>query len=121
MQTFHIESRGWDDIGYNFLVGGDGAVYVGRGWNDQGAHTRGHNRNSICIAFIGTFNKIAPPERQIRAAQKLIEEGVKLKKLIPEYQLYGQRQLIPSESPGMMLYEIIQKWDHWTWNFDLKL
>lgn len=29
IQTFHIESRGWDDIGYNFLVGGDGAIYVG--------------------------------------------------------------------------------------------
>lgn len=24
-----MESSGWDDIGYNFLVGGDGAIYVG--------------------------------------------------------------------------------------------
>lgn len=29
IQTFHIESRGWTDIGYNFLVGENGAIYVG--------------------------------------------------------------------------------------------
>lgn len=41
MQTFHMESKGWDDIGYNFMIGGDGAVYEGRGWDSQGAHTKG--------------------------------------------------------------------------------
>lgn len=41
MQTYHIESKSWDDIGYNFLVGGDGSVYEGRGWDKQGAHTKG--------------------------------------------------------------------------------
>lgn len=114
IQTFHIESRGWDDIGYNFLVGGDGNVYVGRGWDIQGAHTKGYNVNSICIAFIGTFNKIEPPKAQLYAAQKMIEEGVKLNKLTSDYSLYGHRQLIPSESPGLALYDIIKKWDHWT-------
>jgi len=45
MQTFHMESRLWDDIGYNFLIGGDGAIYEGRGWDKQGAHTIGnHNK-----------------------------------------------------------------------------
>lgn len=42
IQTFHMESRNWDDIAYNFLVGGDGAVYEGRGWHKQGAHTKGN-------------------------------------------------------------------------------
>lgn len=114
IQTFHMESRRWDDIGYNFLVGGDGAVYVGRGWDIQGAHTKGYNVKSICIAFIGTFNKIVPPERQLYAARKLMEEGVKLGKLTPDYKLFGHRQLISSESPGSALYDIIKKWDHWT-------
>lgn len=41
MQSYHMESRSWDDIAYNFLVGGDGAVYEGRGWDKQGAHTKG--------------------------------------------------------------------------------
>ena len=46
MQTFHMESKGWDDIGYNFMIGGDGAVYEGRGWDSQGAHTKGILYNS---------------------------------------------------------------------------
>lgn len=29
IQTFHMESRGFNDIAYNYLVGGDGAIYVG--------------------------------------------------------------------------------------------
>jgi N-acetylmuramoyl-L-alanine amidase len=41
IQTFHIESRQWSDIGYNFLLGGDGNVYDGRGWDQEGAHTKG--------------------------------------------------------------------------------
>lgn len=114
IQQFHIESNGWDDIGYNFLVGGDGAVYEGRGWDKEGAHTRGYNKRSICIAFIGTFNKVIPTQRQIKAAQLLIEQGIKDNKLDPNYKLHGHRQLIPSESPGLALYEIIKKWPHWS-------
>ncbi len=109
-----MEARGWDDIGYNFLVGGDGSVYEGRGWDKEGVHTRGFNKRSICIAFIGTFSKIVPPQRQIIAAQSLIEQGVQMKKLKQDYQLYGHRQLTPTESPGSALYEMIKTWPHWT-------
>ena len=38
---------GWSDIGYSFLVGGDGKVYEGRGWNHVGAHTSGYNSEGI--------------------------------------------------------------------------
>lgn len=109
-----MESRQWDDIAYNFLVGGDGAVYEGRGWDKEGAHTKGYNKRSICIAFIGTFNKILPPLRQLSATKMLIEQGIKENKLHPNYKLFGHRQLIPSESPGKALFEIIKKWPHWS-------
>ena len=67
---------GWDDIGYNFLVGGDGRVYVGRGWTRLGAHNRGYNSQSIGIAFLGTFNTETPSERMASAAHSLIQSGV---------------------------------------------
>jgi len=51
---------GWDDIGYNFLVGGDGNVYEGRGWDNQGAHVKGQNRASYGGAFIGDFTNELP-------------------------------------------------------------
>jgi peptidoglycan recognition protein LC len=113
MQTYHMESKSWDDIGYNFLVGGDGDVYEGRGWDKQGAHTKGYNSGSIGIAYIGTFNKKLPSERQLSAGYLIMKEGVILGKLTPDYKIYAHRQLIASESPGAAFYEIIKTWNHW--------
>lgn len=95
-------------------VGGDGCVYEGRGWDSQGAHTKGYNVKTIGLGFIGTFNKYVPPQRQLNAALNILKEGVKLKKLDPNYRLYGHRQLMPTESPGAALYEIIKTWPHWS-------
>ena len=89
-------------------------MYAGRGWNKEGAHTKGFNTKSICIAFIGKFNTVVPPKRQLRAAEKLIVEGIRLKKLDPNYRLFGQRQLVPTKSPGAALHLIIMKWPHWS-------
>ncbi|XP_037718247.1 peptidoglycan-recognition protein LC isoform X4 [Drosophila subpulchrella] len=114
VQSFHMDSWGWDHIGYNFLVGGDGRVYEGRGWEYVGAHTKGYNTGTIAISFIGTFTKQRPNERQLKACQLLLEEGVRLKKLTPKYRLYGHRQLSATESPGEELYKIIQTWPHWS-------
>ncbi|XP_055910910.1 peptidoglycan-recognition protein LC-like [Eupeodes corollae] len=114
IQNFHMDSRNYGDIGYNFLVGGDGAVYEGRGWDKQGAHTLGFNVDSICIAFIGTFVKLTPTEGQLNAAKLIIAEGVRLKKLVDDYRLYGARQFVGTESPGNALFEIIKKWPHWS-------
>lgn len=109
---FHIESRGWDDIGYNFLVAGDGSAYFGRGWDYIGAHTLGYNKYSIGIAFIGTFNNEVPPKKQLDACQKLIKLGVKLGKLSKDYKLFAHRQLSSTLSPGDKLYEILKTWPH---------
>ncbi|XP_017085286.1 peptidoglycan-recognition protein LC isoform X3 [Drosophila eugracilis] len=114
IQNFHMDSWSWDHIGYNFLVGGDGRIYEGRGWDYVGAHTKGYNKGAIGISFIGTFTLRKPNERQLKACQMLIEEGVRLKKVTPNYQLYGHRQLSATESPGEELYKIIQKWPHWS-------
>ncbi|XP_044313558.1 peptidoglycan-recognition protein LC isoform X4 [Drosophila rhopaloa] len=114
VQSFHMDSWDWDHVGYNFLVGGDGRVYEGRGWNYVGAHTKGYNKGTIGISFIGTFTRTRPNERQLKACQLLLDEGVRLKKLTSEYRLYGHRQLSATESPGEELYKIIQTWPHWS-------
>lgn len=102
----------WEQVGYNFMVGGDGRVYVGRGWDFIGAHTIKYNRSSIGIAFIGSFDKINATELQLRACQLLLAEGVRLKKLTPDYKIYGHRQLLATQSPGDKLYNIIKTWPH---------
>lgn len=54
-QNYHIDFNGWNDIGYNFLVGEDGNVYEGRGWEAVGAHAPTYNTRSIGICIIGDF------------------------------------------------------------------
>ncbi|KAF2898067.1 hypothetical protein ILUMI_08110 [Ignelater luminosus] len=114
IQSFHIDSRGWWDIGYNWLVGGDGYAYEGRGWTSQGANVYGYNENSIGIAFIGSFNQIMPPERQITAAKQLIKIGVEKGYIAKDYKLLAASQLQETRSPGLLLYEDMKKWPHWS-------
>lgn len=107
-----MESRNWSDIAYNFLVGGDGAAYEGRGWTKQGAHTFGYNYRSIGISFIGTFNTAEAPKRQIVAAKQLIEMGIKNKYIREDYKLIGAKQTQTTLSPGAKLFEEIKTWPH---------
>ncbi|XVU23648.1 N-acetylmuramoyl-L-alanine amidase [Actinoplanes sp. CA-054009] len=59
IQAYHVRSRGWDDIGYNFLVDKCGTIFEGRRGGVQmpvlGAHTMGFNTDASAIAAIGTY------------------------------------------------------------------
>ncbi|CAH0546714.1 unnamed protein product [Brassicogethes aeneus] len=114
IQDFHVQSRQWWDIAYNFLVGGDGSAYEGRGWTKEGSHQFGYNNHSIGIAFIGTFMKYKAPQIQIDACKKLIQQGVDQGYLIKDYKILAARQLQTTESPGLALYEDIMTWPHWS-------
>jgi peptidoglycan recognition protein LE len=118
IQQFHVESRKWDDIAYNFLIGCDGNIYEGRGFNTVGAHTYGYNRKSIGISFVGTFMRNLPPKVSLELCKLLIETGVKDGHISPNYQLVGHCQCTTTESPGKSLFEEIQTWPHWTEKLD---
>jgi len=113
IQSFHIEGRKWSDIAYNYLVGGEGAVYEGRGWDKEGAHTLGWNNKSIGICLIGTFTTIEPTQRQLTATQRLIARGVKLGKIDQNYRLLAHKQVQSTESPGRLMFAIMKTWPHW--------
>jgi N-acetylmuramoyl-L-alanine amidase len=55
IQYFHQHDRGWVDIGYHFLVGENGKVYEGRGWDRQGAHSPGWNNDAYGINYYLLF------------------------------------------------------------------
>ena len=55
VHNYHL-SRGWWGIGYNFQVNRNGTIWLGRGMEYIGAHTRNHNVRTIGIAVQGRFH-----------------------------------------------------------------
>ncbi|XP_078621669.1 peptidoglycan-recognition protein SC2-like [Branchiostoma floridae x Branchiostoma japonicum] len=109
-----MDTRGWDDIGYNFLVGGNGDVFEGRGWDTRGAHAGAKwNGRSIGICFIGNFTDKLPLKEAITAGKMLIQLSVERNKLMSNYTLYGHRQVLPRTCPGEEFYKIVTEWKHW--------
>ena len=53
IRRWHVNGNGWQDIGYHYLIDRDGQVARGRALETQGAHTSGHNANSIGICLVG--------------------------------------------------------------------
>ncbi len=104
----HLD-RGWVTIGYNFWIGFDGRIYVGRGWNVPAAITS-HNYHTINIGFQGdyeTYNDTMPAA-QMEAAKKLVKWLVNTIDAL-EY-VGGHGDIGPTACPGAMFpYEELAK------------
>lgn len=105
-------SKGMWDIGYNFAIGGDGNIYVGRGWDCINSHSH----LSIGISFIGNYNIDKINKYMTDATKKLIKQGVSLGKLSNDYILIGHNQSCKNfrSSPGKNVYKEISKWEHYS-------
>lgn len=96
--------RGFNQIGYNFVINLDGTVENGRSLSIDGAHcnTKGfsglsYNKHSIGICYIGGMNINGKPADTRTEAQKnaLRELVAKLCKEYPIIELLGHRDTSP--------------------------
>jgi hypothetical protein len=86
---YHANVRRWGDIGYNYIIDPDGTIYEGRyggdgvvaghAWRGKactkfGASDIGFNRGTIGIAFLGTFDAVAPTVQAYEALTNLITQ-----------------------------------------------
>jgi hypothetical protein len=83
--AYHTQSRGWSDVGYNFLVDRFGRIWEGRyGGVDRpvvGAHTLNYNDYSFAMSAIGNYDVKKPSKAIVEAygalfAWKLSLHGV---------------------------------------------
>ncbi|KAG5866186.1 hypothetical protein JTB14_030312 [Gonioctena quinquepunctata] len=95
-QNYHISNLKYTDICYNFVIGGDGNVYVGRGWDVVNCHTR----ISIGINFIGNFMRDTLNRTMIDCMEELLHRGVRYGKVAKDYTLVGHNQTTSTLSPG---------------------
>nr|WAQ69892.1 peptidoglycan recognition protein [Eisenia andrei] len=114
IQNFHMDTRGWNDIGYSFLIGGDGRVYEGRGWDIVGAHTLGYNSVALGFCIIGDYTASLPSDAAIQAAKNVIKCGVDKGYIIESYELFGHRDGGYTECPGDALYHLIHSWPNFS-------
>jgi N-acetylmuramoyl-L-alanine amidase/FG-GAP-like repeat len=116
--AYHVNSRGWRDIGYNFLVDKFGRVWEGRfGGIDRpvtGAHTAGYNDDAFAMSAIGTYTSQPPEAALISAYQRLFSwkfsiHGVDPRRVV-NYDgeiwpaIAGHRDAASTECPGTALY-----------------
>ena len=70
IRRWHLK-RGFNDIGYHYLIHIDGTVEEGRPLNKQGAHTSGENKGSIGLCYVGGMSKDMKKAKDTRTqAQK---------------------------------------------------
>lgn len=71
IERYHVYTRGWIDNGYTAGAENvDGQIICMFGRPDwlSGAHTRGHNRDSLGFCFVGDFDTDIPSEQLLRTA-----------------------------------------------------
>ena len=70
IRRWHLK-RGFNNIGYHFLIHIDGTIEVGRSIKKPGAHTAYHNQDSIGICYTGGMSKDMKKAKDTRTqAQK---------------------------------------------------
>src|SRR5665648_138164 len=74
-QRYHIESRGWCDLGYNFVVDKWGNIYEGRARSLTqpvvGVHAGGFNTGTVGVSMLGTYG-VAPSAATQQAVAQII-------------------------------------------------
>jgi len=116
----HHRRRGWDELGYHFVIdnglgGPDGRVEVGPRWRKQktGAHTGGtpndeYNRRGIGICLVGDFRAHGPTAAQLAALETLLRELMAAHE-IPASHVIGHCQAPNTETkcPGRVFLDYL--------------
>lgn len=77
IRRYHVETNGWDDIGYHYLierVKRGVQVEIGRPIGFQGAHCPAINATSIGICLVGNYDLAPPDKEMLDALAQLVRE-----------------------------------------------
>ncbi|WP_314280050.1 N-acetylmuramoyl-L-alanine amidase [Capnocytophaga leadbetteri] len=86
--------RGFDRIGYNYVIRLDGTVEEGRDVNKIPSHVKGYNKESIGICYIGGIDKntLQPKDTRTPAQKEALKKLlIELKKMYPQAEILGHR------------------------------
>jgi len=95
---YHAVSRGWGDIGYNYVIDNKGNIYEGRygGEGVVGAHAGPGNRGSIGISVLGNYNDTELSPESLKSLEALIAEKSKLYGIDPKGESWFRGKKLPN-------------------------
>lgn len=116
--AYHVRSRGWNDIGYNFVVDRFGRIWEGRAGGVSravvGAHTAGYNSTGFAMSALGTYSSTKASSSVLAAFADLFAWKFAIHGVDPSRTAYldttgrnailGHRNLQQTECPGGALY-----------------
>ena len=71
IRDWHVNGRGWKDVGYHYIIYLDGSIKKGRQDNVPGAHCRQNNRSSLGICYIGGVEQDGKTPKDTRTAKQI--------------------------------------------------
>lgn len=109
IQAYHQNSRGWDDIGYNFVIDRFGTIWEGRASSLYqpviGAHAQGANDGSVGVAYLGDGTSIGLTSTAIDALGRFLGWKLPLHGVRPSRtNIVGHRDVGQTACPGNILY-----------------
>lgn len=103
IDRWHRE-KGYNGIGYHYVIYRDGSVHTGRDINVVGAHCQGHNSDSIGICYIGgmTANNTEAKDTRTDSQKKALRTLVDT--LCAQYgisrqNIYGHNEFAAKDCP----------------------
>lgn len=110
IRRWHVKDRGWKDIGYHYVIYLDGSVHEGRPVEQAGAHTSGHNADSIGIVYVGGCDTKMKAKDTLNEAQETAMVNL-IKSLRDEYgdlSLHGHNEFAAKACPS---FKVAEKFD----------
>ncbi len=89
IRKWHVQERGWRDVGYHYIVLLDGTIQLGRDLKTIGAGVSGYNKNTIHICYIG--GKHGRDTRTIQQKATLVYLVATLKRTFRKSEAWGHR------------------------------
>ena len=102
IRQWHLD-KGWNDIGYHYVIELDGQIQAGRPIELFGAHTLGQNKYSIGICYVGGMNKSMTKPKDTRTEEQkesLISLIADLRKKYPVLSIHGHNEYSPKACPS---------------------
>ena len=103
IRSWHVDGRGWSDIGYHFYIDLYGEIHKGRDIAKIGAHCKGQNRNSIGICYCGGVEADGktPKDTRLDCQKEALTAVLRtLKAMYPEAQIHSHRDYANKACPS---------------------